>query len=163
MKAICFVLVLVACFFLRQGLVYADVEKNMSEKGNIFLLFDGQSFTFQARCAYPMGGSMVSLTYPYTLKLGGDSIDVHLPYYGRAYQTSYAGGGIDFSGKIKDYASEEKGDTFILNFEAGTSDDLYQFHLEIEKDASANLTVTMRNRQMIRFDGEIVATELQKK
>lgn len=163
MKAICFVLVLVACFFLRQGLVYADVEKNMSEKGNVFLLFDGQSLTFQARCAYPMSGSMVSLTYPYTLKLGGDSIDVHLPYYGRAYQTSYAGGGIDFSGKIKDYASEEKGDVFILNFEAGASDDLYQFHLEIEKDASANLTVTMRNRQMIRFDGEIVATELQKK
>ena len=29
MKVICFVLVLVTCFFLRQGLVYADVEKNM--------------------------------------------------------------------------------------------------------------------------------------
>ncbi len=112
--------------------------------------------------AYPMSGRSIPLTTPYGLQMKKDSVDVYLPYYGRAYQIPYGGGeGLRFKAPVENYSSKLKKDRYRITFEATTSEDNFRFSVDLYDDGSANIHVTMRNRQPIHYTGQLDATGLQ--
>ena len=91
----------------------------------------------------------IPLTTPYGLQMKKDSVDVYLPYYGRAYQIPYGGGeGLRFKAPVENYSSKLKKDRYRITFEATTSEDNFRFSVDLYDDGSANIHVTMRNRQL---------------
>lgn len=114
------------------------------------------------RNMYPMSGRSILLTTPYGLQMKKDSVDVYLPYYGRAYQIPYGGGeGLRFKAPVENYSSKLKKDRYRITFEATTSEDNFRFSVDLYDDGSANIHVTMRNRQPIHYSGQLDATGLQ--
>lgn len=115
----------------------------------------GRYLTFKARSASPMGWSTIQLTSEYDLKLHGDSVNVYLPFYGRAYQVDYMSteGGIKLNELIDDYQLSRRKGQYEIRFNARSKSDLYRFHLSVSPTGYASLSVVSNNRQSISFSG----------
>lgn len=80
----------------------------------------------------------------------------------QAYQIPYGGGeGLRFKAPVENYSSKLKKDRYRITFEATTSEDNFRFSVDLYDDGSANIHVTMRNRQPIHYSGQLDATGLQ--
>lgn len=157
-------LIVAVLFLLVAGTSSAQTreEKKEALKTYVGEQVNGRTFKLEASMAYPMSGRSIPLTTPYGLQMKKDSVDVYLPYYGRAYQIPYGGGeGLRFKAPVENYSSKLKKDRYRITFEATTSEDNFRFSVDLYDDGSANIHVTMRNRQPIHYTGQLDATELQ--
>src|SRR5882724_12009422 len=87
-------------------------EKQEKENAKIDALkkaIESRRFVFMAQSATPMSGRTRQLTYDYQLDLRNDTVVSDLPYYGRAYSSSYGGsdGGIVFTTTNFEYSAKE--------------------------------------------------------
>jgi hypothetical protein len=137
-------------------------EKQEKENAKIDALgkaIDSRRFVFMAQSATPMSGRTRQLTYDYKLDLRNDTVISDLPYYGRAYSSSYGGsdGGINFTTTNFEYSSKEgaKGgwDIIIAPKEIRT---VTRMMLNVSNAGYGTLTVTSNTRQQISFNGYIV-------
>lgn len=71
------------------------------------------------------------------------------------------GEGLRFKAPVENYSSKLKKDRYRITFEATTSEDNFRFSVDLYDDGSANIHVTMRNRQPIHYTGQLDATGLQ--
>ena len=87
-------LIVAVLFLLVAGTSGAQTreEKKEALKTYVGEQVNGRTFKLEASMAYPMSGRSIPLTTPYGLQMKKDSVDVYLPYYGRAYQIPYGGG-----------------------------------------------------------------------
>ncbi|MDR0938128.1 MAG: DUF4251 domain-containing protein [Mediterranea sp.] len=116
-----------------------------------------KEYTINVDRALPMGGSSISLTSSFSLRIKNDSVFSYLPYYGRAYSVPYGGGkALNFNAPIQEYSltTNRKG-TATIRFRATTDEDSYDFRAQVFDNGSASIDVTMRNRQAIHFQGEL--------
>lgn len=153
-----------ALFLLAAGTSGAQTreEKKEALKAYVDEQVEARTFKIDADMAYPMSGRSIPLTSPYGLQMKKDSVDVCLPYFGRAYQIPYGGGeGLRFKAPVENYSSELKKDRYRIEFEATTSEDNFKFSVDVYDDGSSNIYVTMRNRQSIHYTGSLDATRLQ--
>lgn len=157
-------LIVAVLFLLVAGTSGAQTreEKKEALKTYVGEQVNGRTFKLEAGMAYPMSGRSIPLTTPYGLQMKKDSVDVYLPYYGRVYQIPYGGGeGLRFKAPVENYSSKLKKDRYRITFEATTSEDNFRFSVDLYDDGSANIHVTMRNRQPIHYSGQLDATGLQ--
>lgn len=93
-------LIVAVLFLLVAGTSGAQTreEKKEALKTYVGEQVNGRTFKLEASMAYPMSGRSIPLTTPYGLQMKKDSVDVYLPYYGRAYQIPYGGGGVALQG-----------------------------------------------------------------
>ena len=148
-------LIVAVLFLLVAGTSGAQTreEKKEALKTYVGEQVNGRTFKLEASMAYPMSGRSIPLTTP---------VDVYLPYYGRAYQIPYGGGeGLRFKAPVENYSSKLKKDRYRITFEATTREDNFRFSVDLYDDGSANIHVTMRNRQPIHYSGQLDATGLQ--
>lgn len=137
-------------------------EKKEALKAYIDKQITERTFKVEADMAYPMSGRSIPLTTSYGLQMKNDSVDVFLPYFGRAYQIPYGGGeGLHFEAPVENYVCEFRKDCYHIRFEATTSEDNFEFSVEVYDNGSSSIHVSMRNRQPIYFTGDLDATELQ--
>ena len=131
-----------------QELDKATVEKAVNSK----------QFVFKARTVLPMRGSSRSLTSDYEVRLLGDSIISHLPYFGRVYNATYGGsGGVDFTSAKFDYKSKlRKKGGWDVTIETKDVKDRQQLIFYISETGYATLQVMDNNREPISFNGYIV-------
>ena len=81
---------------------------------------------------------------------------MYLPYYGRAYSVPYGGGkGLHFCSTATDLHVEKVKKGYAISFSSKTEEDTYDFWIDISEEGFASISVTMRNRQSIRYSGEI--------
>lgn len=107
--------------------------------------------------AIPMGGRSINLTSSYSVRIKGDSVYSHLPYYGRAYSVPYGGGeGLNFSSTVAGYtvSSGEKGQTEV-KFTTRSSDDNLEYTITLWPNGSATVNVLPGNRQSINYSGKV--------
>lgn len=102
MRKICLLFILWACVCLtgNAGTQASETKKDTTE---IYIekQLDNRCFTVDVSMAYPMRGRSIPLTSSYSLKMKNDSVDVYLPYFGRAYSVPYGGGkGLHFQSEI---------------------------------------------------------------
>ena len=111
--------------------------------------------------ALPARGRSVMLTSPYSIEIRNDSIISHLPYYGRAYSIPYGGGeGLNFKAPLTDYKLDwDKKGTAKIKFTARSTEDKFDFDIDIFSNGSSTIFVNMQNRQSINFQGEVDMTE----
>ena len=79
-------LIVAVLFLLVAGTSGAQTreEKKEALKTYVGEQVNGRTFKLEASMAYPMSGRSIPLTTPYGLQMKKDSVDVYLPYYGRA-------------------------------------------------------------------------------
>lgn len=138
-------------------------EKKAAKAAEIKNLILSKKYTFKANFAYPLTGTSIPLTSNYDVKLSNDSLNIYLPYYGRAFVAPMdpTKGGIMLETTRFTYKAEQnkKGGWDISidildNYPAGASD-VRQLRLNISPDGYANLRVICLNRQPISFNGSI--------
>ena len=135
-------------------------EKKAEWQANIEKRITGKHFKIDVSMAYPMRGSSIPLTTPYSLELKQDSADVYLPYFGRAYSVPYGGGkGLHFRSPVTDFNTKKKKKGYVVSFTTETEEDTYDFFIDIADEGAASISVTMRNRQSIRYSGEIACED----
>ena len=118
---------------------------------------DERQYEIIVRQAFPLGGTPIMLTTPYSLTIVGDSINSYLPYFGRAWNVPYGGGkGLNFAGHIREYHSSwvsEQQTRIVIIVE--NDEDTYQYDVDIFLNGAAYINVSSRNRQTIGFSGEM--------
>ena len=97
-------------------------------------------------------GVEVSAVFPQ-----GDTLRSYLPYFGRAYEVPYGGGkGLDFSEPMKRWTlTEMKKGEQQMKIWVENEEDSYVYTLHIYPSGVVDLTVDSRQRDRIRYNGNI--------
>ena len=110
----------------------------------------------------PMAYPSREVSYGYMLSLKNDSVNLYLPYMGRAYQLPYGGGdGLNFKEPIKNfkYKTTKRGG-YKISFETRHEQEIYKFNIVIYPETgSASIDVTPNQRQQISYDARLESGE----
>jgi Domain of unknown function (DUF4251) len=95
------------------GLLNILLTGNVSAQGKdstIKIIVENRQFVFHAQTALPSTGGSRQLTSAYDLKVLKDSLISYLPYFGRAYSTTYGAtdGGLNFTSTKFDYKASTR-------------------------------------------------------
>ena len=136
-------------------------EKKELKKQAVEKLITSGKYKIDVNGALPARGRSVMRTSPYSVEIRNDSIISHLPYYGRAYSIPYGGGeGLNFKAPLTDYKLDwDKKGTAKIKFTARSTEDKFDFDIDIFSNGSSTIFVNMQNRQSINFQGEVDMTE----
>lgn len=136
-------------------------EKKELKKQAVEKLITSGKYKIDVNRALPARGRSVMLISPYSVEIRNDSIISHLPYYGRAYSIPYGGGeGLNFIAPLTDYKLDwDKKGTAKIKFTARSTEDKFDFDIDIFSNGSSTIFVNMQNRQSINFQGEVDMTE----
>lgn len=136
-------------------------EKKELKKQAVEKLITSGKYKIDVNQTLPARGRSVMLTSPYSVEIRNDSIISHLPYYGRAYSIPYGGGeGLNFKAPLTDYKLDwDKKGTAKIKFTARSTEDKFDFDIDIFSNGSSTIFVNMQNRQSINFQGEVDMTE----
>ncbi|AYY84258.1 DUF4251 domain-containing protein [Chryseobacterium indologenes] len=137
-------------------------------------LVDAQEFTFNAQRANPMNydvinvinsipnsaaARMLNLNGEYSIDVTKKTVDVVLPYFGRAFNTSY--GNTDsnsFRFTSKDFTinkSQIKKGTWTLKIKPNDVSNVDEMNIEIFKNGKAFVSMRSNDRQPITYDGYV--------
>jgi hypothetical protein len=161
MKHFLFVLLFVGVTLCLMAQEKSKKEIRAEQKALLALKVDSlvanNQISFLARNAIPTGGESISLTSNYNLWIKGDTVQVFLPYYGRAYQASFGNseGGIKFTAPMVNVSKTFKKGNHTISFEAKAPTDLYRMSLTVTQSGYCSLTVNSMNRSSIGFEGEL--------
>ena len=117
----------------------------------------GRRYIFSAVSASPASGTFRNLTPGYTLEVRGDSLQVYLPYFGRAYSAPVSNeGGIRVSTSDISYVTEQdnKG-RWNIHIVPKNDRDVRTIYIQVSPSGSATVQVTSNNRQPISFRGQV--------
>ena len=142
-------------------LCFSSAKAQETNEATLKNILTNKNFIFKAQSAWPLQGTVVQLTPGFDLRVLIDSINAYLPYFGRAYQTSYANGsGISFTSTKFEYKLKEKGKGgWELVIKPADTRDVTQLIYSISTNGFATLQVTSNNRQAISFYGVVEKTK----
>lgn len=103
-------------------------------------------------------GSISLIGNPNFLKVSGDSISSHLPYFGeRQMQVAYGGGDstIEFNGLMKHYkVKQEKDQSYAISFEAKSNSETFNVYIKLFPNGNSEIMLNGMSRLSIRYTGE---------
>jgi outer membrane murein-binding lipoprotein Lpp len=115
------------------------------------------SFTIEADRMYPGRGAARSISSGYQVTVRDYDFNSHLPYFGEAWRVPYDGGhGLTFKSKIIDRSmTQVSPDSYEIKIALRDSEDDYLYTITVFDNGNANILVNCRNRESIRFSGNI--------
>lgn len=121
-------------------------------------LIDSKKYSFVAQSATSKKGQTVQLTIGYGLSVIEDSLEVELPYYGRAYTTNYPSDnnmGIRFASHDFSYLAEttKKGGWEITIKPRGVK--VSVIYLSISSSGYCSVNISSSDRDAISYYGSI--------
>lgn len=124
-----------------------------------------RAFEVDVELMHPMRGRSISVVSSYSVKIAGDSIYSHLPYFGEARNLPYGGGeGLRFNSTIEKYEqSLSKKGAHQIRFETRSKEDTFTFFITIFENGGATINVNSLNRQAISYSGKLVEEETKSK
>lgn len=155
---------LIAIAFLTTGCsTQSNVTTNATSMQITQMLANGE-YSIDFYRMDPLGGSSKTLTTPYNIQVSGGKVQSYLPYFGRAYSLPYGGGeGLSFTSDVTDYnVKPGKKKSQIVTFSARTTEDRYDFNIQVFENGRSYMTVTPNNKQSISFDGELMPVKENK-
>ncbi|MGQ1784077.1 MULTISPECIES: DUF4251 domain-containing protein [unclassified Saccharicrinis] len=145
-----------------QGVDRKKTEKRLQKLEafeELVVMVKEKPIEFVADWAYPLGYSNVDLiTNPNHLRLRNDSVYMHMPYFGRAFQvTPGERGGFYAEENIRDKKMKvnERKRRIRIEFMVNGENDRYQCFIEIMGKESATLSISSNNRSSISYSGDI--------
>lgn len=118
---------------------------------------ESRDYTIDVDRMIPTKGRTVSLTWPYSVTIKGDSINSYLPYFGEAYSAVIGRqDGLNFEGTVYNYKTSitKKGDTKI-EFSAHTFEDRYNYDITVYPNGAATVHVSPDRKSSVSFDGKL--------
>ena len=101
------------------------------------------------------------------LKVSGDSITSSLPYYGeRRMQVGYGGtdSTIEFKGLVENYSTKKiKNNAIAVMFKAKSNNEVFDVYIELSPNLKSDMVVNGMGRNGIRYSGNLLPIEDQKK
>ena len=118
---------------------------------------DNRTFEIDVDQMNPRRGMSQHVT-GYSLKIDGDKIISHLPYFGAAWNLPYGGGkGLSFEAKISDYIEVfPKPDRRVITLATNNGEDFLVYTLEVFNNGKTNIELRTRNREPISYYGEMI-------
>jgi hypothetical protein len=132
--------------------------KQQKKQDEIKQKVESQHYAFIAQTAIPMGMRIRQLSTDYEFKVGKDTLEAYLPYYGRAYSATIgtSDGGINFKTTDFTYKSTPtKKGGWNITITPKNAGDTRQVTLNITSTGYASLQVNSNNKQSISFNGYI--------
>ena len=136
-------------------------EKTEKDKINsLKTMIDSKQYRFNAMTANTAKGKTIQLTSEYSLRLNRDTLQVDLPYYGRAYSADYGGTdlSIQFNSTNFSYTADttKKGgwEITIIPMNESKANKIY---MSVSSGGYCNMNVLSNSRQSISFYGTIEA------
>jgi len=119
-----------------------------------------RKYTFKPHQVTPMSGSTRYLSYDYSLRISNDTLNVYLPYFGRAYTApmDINDSGIKFTSTDFEYTMKEKknGSYDIIikpnNVQSNMNRGIV-FYLSLNDNGYGSLNVNFTNRQSVSYYG----------
>jgi hypothetical protein len=133
-------------------------QKKQDQHTRLKSIIDSKTFRFHAQSATTMKGRTIQLTSEYFLKINRDSLQVDLPYYGRAYSSDYPGTdlGIRFNsnefGYVKDTTKKGGWDITIKPKNETKVNNIY---LSVSAGGYCTLRINSASRDPISYYGTI--------
>ncbi len=145
------------------GIVRKTPQDKQAEARRVQDILDSRSYAFDIDYMIPLRGSGKPVS-AYALRVAGDTLYSHLPYFGEARMVPYGGGkGLNFEEKISSYsdsgastasaragASAEKR---IITIAVKNEEDSYVFALTVYDSGNAHIHVHANNRDDISYYG----------
>lgn len=121
-------------------------------------LLDSKKYFFIAQSAYTASGAMIQLTSEFFLKLDGDTLESHLPFFGVAFNAPFSSTGSPLSFQSSDFnyrISKGKRGRIEIEIRLNKPEDPNLLYLSVSSAGFADLRVISLNRQLMSFYGEI--------
>ncbi len=125
-------------------------------------LTETMEFVFRVHSTQGFKGKSISSTGHFKLRIEKDSATCYLPFYGRAYRSTYGGeGGIEFKKSVMEQFEirDLKRGMHEMTFEVKTKMDRYEFTLTYGTSEFASLVVSCTNRETMYYSGVIEGIE----
>lgn len=138
----------------------AEKEQIAAEIANAVNTSD---FIFKATYAHPTGFRSMYLSPYYEVDVSPDTLDVYLPYYGRAYKApmNSSEGGYRFTSVDFDYKVEpgNREGNWNVEIKINDLDRSVSFSFDIWENETSRLSIIDTDRQGISFRGNIVTAK----
>lgn len=144
---------MVAAACSTQGSRSADPVKAAAVQTQI----DNRNFTIAVNRMIPNKVRSVNFTYPYDLRIKGDSVFSHLPYIGQGYTPLFGTQeGLVFNAPITDFkvAEGQRGSTEIT-FRTRSSEDRFDYRIVVFPNGASFIYISPDRRESISFQGEM--------
>jgi hypothetical protein len=160
MKRISFIVALLAMVMMTSCGITSKATLSEVDKANaevVTSMLENKVYKMDFDRASSMARASFSLNYPYYVSVIHDRVESFLPYFGRAYNVPYGGGeGLNFTAPISDYKmTQDRKGRWVVTFDARTTEDLYQFRIEIYPAGSTYLSVSSTQKQVMSFNGKV--------
>lgn len=132
-------------------------EKEAARSAQVQKEVEGRKYFMDVESAVPQGGRLKHLSPGYFLRLSGDSLVSHLPYFGQAYSSAgISDGGYDFTSTDFEYTvSERKKGGWDITIKTKDLQQNAQLFLTIFQNGEASLQITSMSRQSISYSGSL--------
>lgn len=154
-SAIVFVILLTGCKAARE----TAPEKQLT-KEEYNSMINERKYTFKPHQIIPMAGPSRYLSYDYSLKISNDTLDVYLPYFGRAYTAPMDAneGGIRFKSTDFEYTmTEKKAGSYDITIKPNDIESNMNrgivFYLSLRDNGYGSLNINFVNRQSVSYYG----------
>jgi hypothetical protein len=131
------------------------------DKPAVRSLIESRKYIFNAQSATSQRGKTVQLTSEYFLKLNKDSLNVDLPYYGRAYSTAYPGNNdIAMRFESHDFSYETdsaKKGGWEITIKPKKEPKASAIYLSVSDGGYCTVRIISNNRDQISYYGTITA------
>lgn len=153
-----FYVLLFIVLFSTEGRANNPSHDTYQQKQQLKALLDSKKYFFIAQSAYTAGGAMIQLTSEFFLKLDGDTLESHLPFFGVAFNASFSNTNSPLSFKSTDFnyrISKGKRGRLEIEIRLNKPEDPSLLYLSVSTAGFADLRVISLNRQPMSFYGEI--------
>lgn len=132
-------------------------ERRREKAEKVAEAIESGRYRVSVRTAYPARGAAVQVTGDYGLEIGGDSVTVYLPYFGRGFTLPYGGGkGLNFKAVTTGYGVKRmRRDRTRVEFSTSNDEDTYRFTVDIFDNGQASVDVLPQQRSRISYAGEL--------
>ena len=152
-------LCLIAAIVFQLGCSTQREAKNQVTREEVVQAINGDNWRFSANLATSQYGNTRYLTSEYDVKLVNRSLDVHLPYFGRAYTASTSSQGpLQFkSGKFSYSKVGDRPGSWLITIKPEDFGEVQSMVFTFFESGHAQLNVTLTNRSPINFTGFVGA------
>ena len=133
-------------------------QKKAKQYNQLKARIESRKFYFHAQSATSQQGKTIQLTSEYFIKLNQDTLQVDLPYYGRAYSASYSATDQPLQFKTTEFvygADTTKKGGWNIAIQPKNNSGVSKINLSITSSGYCTMHVTSNTRSAISFYGTI--------
>jgi hypothetical protein len=135
--------------------------KNQATKEEVMQAINSDNWLFKANVALSEYGNTRYLTGEYDVKLANKSLEVYLPYFGRAYTASMTNQNpLNFKSTEFTYnKTEDRAGSWLITIKPTDQREVQSMTFTLFESGNAQLNVTLTNRSPINFTGFVGAAK----